>query len=257
MKVLDIFDVYKEYQSKYPNVNYPELTEDNISYNNNVDYYFAFDNEGLYSETYNLKVCMEAFCLKDAHIKSCLYHEFTHLHDSLKYKTLPFEIFQSIMSSYSEINASYIGFDYLFSGKDLTTKTKMKHLNHEVSVGNWAQNKMQRIQRVWKNKTFESTDVFMEELLLLCYFIGQYTYLDKRIPNMNFDLQSPFQPEINTMLKKYNSLDTSLYMEYDAVIEKYREYKLQESTRNFAKLTNGAISVEELLKYAHKKNTKI
>ena len=46
-------------------------------------------------------------------------------------------------------------------------------------------------------------------------------------------------------------------MEYDAVIEKYREYKLQESTTNLTKLTNGATSVEELLEYAHKKNTKI
>ena len=51
------------------------------------------------------------------------------------------------------------------------------------------------------------------------------------------------------LFQKYNSLDTSLYIEHDAIIEKYRKYKLVDSTKNFAALTNGAISVEELLKH--------
>lgn len=254
MQVLDIFNIYEEYKDKYPDVNYPELTEDNISYANDVDYWFAFNNEELYSDIYNLKVCMEAFCLKDSHIKSCLFHEFTHLYDSLKFKQFPFEKYKSVMLSYSEINASYIGFDYLFSGKGLTTKTKMKHLDHVISVGNWLQKEIRRIQRMWKNETFESPDVFMTELRLLCYFIGQYTYLYKRIPNLKFDLISPYQPEINIMFQKYDSLDISLYMEYDALIDKYRKYKLQESTKNFAALTNGAISVEKLLEHADQVN---
>lgn len=251
MKVLDIFNVYKEYKDKYHDVNYPELTEDNISLDNNVDYWFEFNNEELYTGIYNLKVCMDVFCLKDSYIKSCLFHEFTHLYDSLKFKTLPLGKYKSIMSSYSEINASYIGFDYLFSDKGLTSKTKMKHLNHVISVGNWLQKEIRRIQRVWENEVFESSDVFMTELRLLCYFIGQYVYLYKRIPNLKFDLISPYQPEINIIIQKYDSLDISLYIEHNAIIEKYRKYKLQESTKNFAALTNGAISIEELLEHAN------
>lgn len=251
MKVLDIFNIYNEYKDKYPDIKYPELTEDNLSYANDVNFWFEFSGKELYKNNYNLVICMKVFCLKDEYIKSMLFHEFTHLHDSIILKKLPFNKYKDIMASYSEINAAYIEFDYLFSNKSISTKTKMKHLDHVINIGNWFQKELRRIQRIWNNMEFKSIAEFMDELKSLCYFIGKYTYLHSRIPSINLDIISPFQPEINTIIEKYKRKNYSISTEFNQIIKKYQTYHNMKLAQNFAALTNGAISVETLLNHAN------
>lgn len=254
MNVLDIFNVYEEYKKRYSDVEYPRLTENNLSYANDVNFWFEFSGKELYANNYNLVICMKAFCLKDEHIKSMLFHEFTHLHDSIILKSLPYDEFQNIMASYSEINAAYVEFEYLFSSKSISTKTKMRHLDRAINIGNWFQKELCRIQRIWGNMEFESISEFMDELKLLCYFIGKYTYLHSRIPSINLNIESPFQPEINAMIEKYKCKDYSLATEFSQIIKKYRTYHNTELAKEFASLTNGAISIEELLEHTGQVN---
>ena len=126
----------------------------------------------------------------------------------------------------------------------------MRHLDRVINIGNWFQKELRRIQRTWGNMEFESISEFMDELKLLCYFIGKYTYLHSRIPSINLTIDSPFQPEINVMIEKYKCKDYSLSTEFNQIIKKYRTYHNIELAKEFASLTNGAISVEKLLEHA-------
>ena len=94
----------------------------------------------------------------------------------------------------------------------------------------------------------------MDEIKLLCYFIGKYTYLHSRIPSINLTIESPFQPEINAMIEKYKCRDYSLFTEFDQIIKKYQTHHNTELAKEFTALTNGAISIEELLEHTGQVN---
>lgn len=69
----------------------------------------------LYSKQYILYLSEEMEVAPDEYVKEILFHEFTHLADSLMFLDYSFEDFKKIMYIYSEIHAAEIQMDKILS----------------------------------------------------------------------------------------------------------------------------------------------
>ena len=103
--VNDLFiqEMYKKYQAKY-NLSLPSI--DKICYVKDVDFWARFNSDDLYNKKYVLYVDANLLDQNKKFIKQILFHEFTHLSDSLDYLSYSIDDFKRIMTSYSEFNAS-------------------------------------------------------------------------------------------------------------------------------------------------------
>ena len=149
MKVLDIFSLYLEYQKEYSRSDYPKLSVDNLIYVHDVDFFFQFDSSKLYENQYELHVNMEAFTLNDTYLKSILYHEFTHIYDSLMFKNKQIEEYKNIMSYYSEIHSSYIEMKSRI--KEISNSIYVQDEKIAIPMDMHIQQKYLNIKKEWSN----------------------------------------------------------------------------------------------------------
>lgn len=88
-------------------LNIPKVKEIKLL-NENDSSYARFNSRDLYYKRYVLYIQKDIYEHTDASTKSILFHEFTHLADSIKYRKKKYERYLDIMSSYSEYHAAYI-----------------------------------------------------------------------------------------------------------------------------------------------------
>ena len=100
-----IQQIYNSYKQKY-GMSLPEIN--NIKYIERAGFWARFQAEDLYNKRYILYVNQELIQTNKKFVKQVLYHEFTHLADSIRYLQEPFEKFRNVMSTYSEFNSSRI-----------------------------------------------------------------------------------------------------------------------------------------------------
>ena len=98
-----IQQVYRTYQKKY-NLSLPKITS--IKYVNSKNFWAQFLSEDLYNQKYILYIDNSLLVRNKKFIKQTLFHEFTHLSDSLNFLNNNYEEFKIIMISYSEFHAS-------------------------------------------------------------------------------------------------------------------------------------------------------
>lgn len=98
-----IQQLYLKYQNKYT-LNLPKIKH--IKYVNSNDFWARFNTNDLYNKIYILYICRDLLNKNNQFIRQILFHEFTHLADSLKFISTPLEEFKNIMASYSEFHAS-------------------------------------------------------------------------------------------------------------------------------------------------------
>lgn len=149
MKVLDIVPLYLKYQKEYPRNDYPELSVDNLVYVHDVDFFFQFNSSKLYDNQYELKINMEAFALNDTYLKSILYHEFTHIYDSLMFKNKTIDEYKNILSYYSEIHSSYIEMKSRI--KEISNSIYVQDEKIAIPMDMHIQQKYLNIKKEWSN----------------------------------------------------------------------------------------------------------
>ena len=98
-----ILEIYKKYQIRY-SISLPKIQK--IIYVNNKDAWASFRTEDLYNKRYIFYVDSKLLKNKRQFVKQILFHEFTHLADSLELVGKTLKEFKYIMSSYSEFHAS-------------------------------------------------------------------------------------------------------------------------------------------------------
>lgn len=98
-----IQQIYSAYQTEYglhlPIISKIKLLQETSSW-------ARIMNTSLYNKEYILLVPNSLLSKSNKFIKQILYHEFTHIADSLKFLHLPENDFSTIMTSYSEFHAS-------------------------------------------------------------------------------------------------------------------------------------------------------
>ena len=72
-----------------------------------------FSNEDLYNQNYKLYINEKIENQPDELIEFVLFHEFTHIADSINFLTYSFDDFQKLMTICSEVHASEILMDRL------------------------------------------------------------------------------------------------------------------------------------------------
>lgn len=100
-----IKQTYKNFQKEY-NLKLPDISE--VKYDKTDEFWGKFNTQDLYDRSYILHICDELLSENKKFMKQILYHEFTHLSDSLQFLDKSYKEFESIMQSYSEYNAAKV-----------------------------------------------------------------------------------------------------------------------------------------------------
>ena len=245
MKVLDIFSLYLEYQKEYPRNDYPELSTDNLVYVHNVDFWFQFNSSILYDDQYELQVNMEAFALNDTYLRSILYHEFTHIYDSLTFKNRPMDEYEKIMSHYSEIHASYIEM------RKKVMKTSyaiyVQDEKNEILMDVYLQQEYSTFKTTWSNYIEYIPETITDKMKRLCYFVGHYKYLKDHYDIPEFKIISPYSEEIYGIINGYSNGTYNLNKYFNKIIQKSKDYKNSQCLDKLQSILNEDIISQDVL----------
>lgn len=105
MYTMIIKQTYKNYQKEY-NLNLPDISA--VKYDTTNEFWGKFNTQDLYNQNYILHICDDLMSENKKFIKQILYHEFTHLSDSLQFLDKQYKEFECIMQSYSEYHAAQV-----------------------------------------------------------------------------------------------------------------------------------------------------
>lgn len=245
MKVLDIFSLYLEYQKEYPRNDYPELSVDNLVYVHDVDFWFQFNSSKLYDDQYELQVNMEAFALNDTYLRSILYHEFTHIYDSLTFKNKPMDEYEKIMSHYSEIHASYIEMRKRI--RKISHSLYMQDEKNEILIHIYLQKEYSTVKTTWSNYIEYNPETITDKMKRLCYFVGHYKYLKDHYDIPEFKIVSPYSEEIYGIINGYSNGTYNLNKYINNIIQKSKDYKNSQCLDKLQSILNEDIINQEVL----------
>ena len=125
---LTIQEIYKKYQIRY-SILLPKIQK--IIYVSNKDSWAYFKTEDLYNKKYVFYVNPQLSNNSNQFIKQLLFHEFTHLTDSLLFTDKTLKEFKYLMPSYSEFDASkreMIERIEQSNEEDITLQTKVTYM---------------------------------------------------------------------------------------------------------------------------------
>lgn len=110
-------------------INYiPEITEIKVMDENYTD--MQFFPEDLYNEKYILYINQSVENERVQFIENTLWHEFTHISDSITLKEYEYEKFKDIMMIYSEIHAAETQMNHMLRTQDIPPYTLDKNIEH-------------------------------------------------------------------------------------------------------------------------------
>lgn len=187
-----------------------------------------FLTEDLYNKKYILYVDpdIEQECLQFE--ENILFHEFTHMADSIKYNYLPFEEFQNFMHIYSEFHASEIQMDRMLETQEEKPYSLNQYIIHSgyITLKNWMDQTLNHIIEEFKLPEIHMPNQDKYDLIHLFYFIGYlrslqknnifYEYDYSQIPqlkdcfNETTELLLTSQPDPKIIIPHYRKLETQI-----------------------------------------------
>lgn len=130
-----------------------------------------FTADDLYNQKYNLYINTELEETPDEFIEQTLFHEFTHMADSITFLSYDKESFKSIMKIYSETHASKIQMDrILTTQKSLSLNNTIIH-GGEIRLSSFMDQTFQHLIDQFNGEIFLSGEVRFDTNNLY-YFIG-------------------------------------------------------------------------------------
>lgn len=186
-----------------------------------------FLTEDLYNKKYILYINpnIEQECLQFK--ENILFHEFTHMADSIKYSDLSLKDFRDFMFIYSEVHASEIQMDRMLE----TQKRKPYSLDKRVVHGGYIQLKNwmdQTLNHVVKEFTLPETSIPQStsyDLRELFYFIGYLKSLEKH--NIAYTYDYSQIPHLKDAFGKITNLLLNEESNPDIIILHYKELELE------------------------------
>ena len=236
-----IYKLYKEYNRIYHQI--PRL--DDIQYIQGVpDAYAQFNSYDLYNKKYILYINPNLCSLSKNTIRQKLFHEFTHIYDSVFLLNQDIESFKQLMKIYSEINASETEMAEL-----ILTQHKPYSLNKIIScdLNDFEELTLEEyvtlsaIQLINEFKIIDIKSDLENDDLLDCvelyYFIGELKALKNFGLTCNIDIlnsiDKPFYDIIHKIIEycmshELNDLNKlkQLHNEFINVINTYRKQEV-------------------------------
>lgn len=179
-----------------------------------------FIADDLYNQKYNLYINTELEETPDEFIEQTLFHEFTHMADSITFLSYDKESFKSIMKIYSETHASKIQMDrILTTQKSLSLNNTIMH-GGEIRLSSFMDQTFQHLIDQFNGEIFLNREIRFDTNNLY-YFIGYLQSLKEHKINYiySYDCIHPmFQPlfkQITHEIIKGNANYNDL-IEYDS-----------------------------------------
>lgn len=225
-----IEEIYQEYQTKYK-VSLPKI--DKVHFVSNQDFWAEFNASDLYNKKYELYIDSSLFDTNNKFIRQILFHEFTHLYDSLNYIEKTFDDYKKIMISYSEFHASQremIERLEEVKTQDISLQTPITHigiLNLQSYMDQSYRMMCEDLKKMYNN---DNEKEFFYNTSHIFYFYGYISALQKFKINYYYTLPIEFMLQlikIEDTLIKSDNIDNekviSSYIELEkSVIDQYK-----------------------------------
>lgn len=183
-----ISKIYNSYISDYKVFNPPKISK--YSFVHTDEFWAKFLAEDLYNKKYIFYLNTDLFECNNTYIKEVLYHEFTHLVDSIAYINYEFIDFKKKMYCYSEIHASEIEMYQILDTikeKDISLDTLVLHIG-EITIKSFMDQTLKMVTNSFDVMTkAQSTKQFDYDLRHLSYFLGFIRSLYKHGLNYDFN----------------------------------------------------------------------
>lgn len=205
---LMIQEIYKKYQIRY-SISLHRIQK--IIYVSNKDSWAYFKTEDLYNKRYVLYVNPQLLNNGKRFIKQLLFHEFTHLTDSLLFTDKTLKEFKYLMTSYSEFHASkreMIERIEQTNEKNITLQTKVAYMitstiEDEMKLA--FEVMMKDLHRMYTSKWSED---FHFDTKSIYYFFGYISALKKfsiNYPIRITDFIQGFMPEMTAIYTSFSN----------------------------------------------------
>lgn len=222
--------IWNKYNNIYP---IPQIERIAISYKDNSWAHFSY--EDLYDQYYKIYVNEKLENQNDKMIEFVLFHEFTHLSDSIKFLKFSFEDFQKLMTIYSEVHASEILMEQILLTQNQKPYSLEKYITYNVKIT--LKDFMNQVLNDLENEFTYTNDLIFPynfNRKKFYYFVGYLVALKKN--NINYDF---YFSNIDSMLSEvfYETIliftDDESRNDYDLLIE--YEDTIHETTLNIIK----------------------
>lgn len=200
---------------------------DSIEVTSDLSCWAQFLTDDLYNKKYILYINpeIEEECLQFK--ENTLFHEFTHMADSIKYSYLSLKDFKDFMFSYSEVHASEIQMDRM-----LTTQEKRPYsLEQQVIHGGyillkcWMNQALNHVVREFELPKTSMPQPSAFDLREVFYFIGYLKSLQKN--NISYEYDYSQVPHLKDDFYEITELLLNEQSDSSAIICYYRKLESQ------------------------------
>lgn len=213
--------------------------------NENIDYLAQMEAEDLYNQRYILHFDYMLFAIMDnTEIASILFHEFTHLTDSLSLRVLPYAKFKIVMQLYSEIHAYEIELGRALDLQNLNNinfNTVFKHYDKEITLGDFIQKNSTVCSKTLSNAVANcNPETIISDLRKVSRYIANIAFVRKYINpeyTVNYIEIIPeiFRKDIITIAESYlsDSFRPQVFIQsYNSIEELYYTMMIRKKLRN-------------------------
>lgn len=165
--------------TKYNNniCNIPQIKGIKIMSEEDIAGQFLFDD--LYNKNYILYLSGDMEVAPDDYIEEILFHEFTHLADSVLFLEYEIEKFTTIMSMYSEIHASEIQMNKILSTIENPSNIRQIIPYKSVTLKKYLNKKLKELKKEFAPLKSKTDVTERCNFIYICYFIGYLKSLKK------------------------------------------------------------------------------
>lgn len=241
-----IYGLLKEYKKQFDN---DELCISDIISSENNEYWAQFLSEDLYNQKYILYINSKLTHMSKKFIRRTLFHEFTHLADSLQFLKCDIFLFKHIMVTYSEFHASEV--EMLELLKDIAHPiTLNSRINKDECINDFMEKAFSNILKDLKETIRKNTCIKVKSLY---YFCGYMKALNNYGLNYVFNKMAfpkgliiPCNEIINSLIYKDSNDYCKIAKDYVKLKNAIIEEQKNQYNPNYYKKRN--FSIFELIK---------
>ena len=205
----------------------PEITEIKVMNGNYADMQFL--PEDLYDQKYILYINQSVENERTQFIENTLWHEFTHIFDSITLKEYEYGKFKNIMMIYSEIHAAETQMNHMLRTQDMPPYTLDKNIEHGgfITLGKYMDTSLEHVTESfilppWIVLPFD--DVCNPKNLY--YFIGYLKSLDENSIKYEYNYSGINEKYIDLFIELTEYILNNNIYDFDKLVEFHTKIKV-------------------------------
>lgn len=225
---------YRKYQ-KYVNQTQLPTFDTEFGELRNTNSWARFHADDLFEKKYMLHINPILFKSHKPYQESVLFHEFTHLLDSIRYFTDDREKFAQILFYYSEYHASLIEMKKLYNlsldKKTRDTNKMISYSDHYEKVLDYVVQEFSEIRKLFEKALQTPQECYVAAIRHFIYMIGKISVFEDDIFDLIIDDQltqfnAVLKPMLERIIAALRKSDINLVLESCLIIDKFYKDQL-------------------------------